>query len=309
MSVKNIVSQFVMVALCLLSLAIGTDGFNLTGLNSLIFWQSRFPRTLSIVLVGSSMSLAGLLMQSISNNKFAGPSTVGTIEAAKLGLILCLITPGITNGNKIFFSFLSAAVFTLGFITLLRQIHIKKDWMVPLFGIIYGQLLNGLGQAIAYRYQLTQNIQSWVQGSFAMIQVGRYEWLFLNIITIFISYLLIHRLSIVKLGEDFSTNLGINYQATWFIIIMCVSLTTAVNVMVVGTLPFIGVIIPNILRIQSGDLLAHSMSAVMIYGASFVLLCDILARMIIMPFEIPVGVIISLIGSGIFIYILIVKEG
>ena len=105
MSVKNIVSQFVMVALCLLSLAIGTDGFNLTGLNSLIFWQSRFPRTLSIVLVGSSMSLAGLLMQSISNNKFAGPSTVGTIEAAKLGLILCLITPGITNGNKIFFSF------------------------------------------------------------------------------------------------------------------------------------------------------------------------------------------------------------
>lgn len=100
-----------------------------------------------------------------------------------------------------------------------------------------------------------------------MIQVGRYEWLFLNIITIFISYLLIHRLSIVKLGEDFSTNLGINYQATWLIIIMCVSLTTAVNVMVVGTLPFIGVIIPNILRIQSGDLLAHSMSAVMIYGA------------------------------------------
>lgn len=79
MSVKNIVSQFVMVALCLLSLAIGTDGFNLTGLNSLIFWQSRFPRTLSILLVGSSMSLAGLLMQSISNNKFAGPSTVGTI--------------------------------------------------------------------------------------------------------------------------------------------------------------------------------------------------------------------------------------
>lgn len=158
MSVKNIVSQFVMVALCLLSLAIGTDGFNLTGLNSLIFWQSRFPRTLSIVLVGSSMSLAGLLMQSISNNKFAGPSTVGTIEAAKLGLILCLITPGITNGNKIFFSFLSAAVFTLGFITLLRQIHIKKDWMVPLFGIIYGQLLNGLGQAIAYRFGLIYQV-------------------------------------------------------------------------------------------------------------------------------------------------------
>ena len=181
--------------------------------------------------------------------------------------------------------------------------------MVPLFGIIYGQLLNGLGQAIAYRFQLTQNIQSWVQGSFAMIQVGRYEWLLLNIVTIAISYLLIHRLSIVKLGEDFSSNLGINYQATWLIIILCVSLTTAVNVMIVGTLPFIGVIIPNILRIHFGDLLANSMSAVMTYGAGFVLVCDILARIIIMPFEIPVGVIISLIGSGIFIYILIVKEG
>lgn len=290
--------------LCLLSLMIGSKSLSAGESPLMIMLYSRLPRTISAVLVGASMSLAGLLMQSISNNNFASPSTVGTVEAAKLGLIVSLLLPTSDSFQKILFSFSSAFIFTLTFLSIIRRLKIKKNWSVPLYGIIYGQLLNGIGQALAYRFQLSQNIASWSQGSFATSQTGHYEWLYLNLLTIICSYLLIHRLSIIRVGEDFATNLGINYQLTWAIVIVCVSLSTAVNVIVVGTLPFIGIIIPNLVRLKHGDLLRHSMKDVMIFGASFVLICDILARLIIQPFEVPVGIIISLIGSVVFIFIL-----
>lgn len=300
--------------LVLLSLAIGAQTLTfesfmrLDRVSSLVFWQVRIPRTISLILAGSSMSIAGLLMQTVSQNRFAAPSTVGTVEAAKLGILIALWgIPNVTLQGKLWVSFLTAVIMTLVFFILMQRLKIRQIWAIPLFGVIYSQMINAMATAIAYRFDLVQSMSTWQQGNFALIQTGSYEWLGLSILVLFIIWGLRQPLTIMQLGKDASESLGIAYETMWYAVIACVCLICAVNVMIVGTLPFIGVVVPNLVRLHSSDSLTRSYFSVAFAGSIFVLLCDILARSIIMPYEVPVSVIIAVIGGSIFIYLLLKK--
>ncbi|KXT74430.1 Iron compound ABC uptake transporter permease protein PiuB [Streptococcus sp. DD10] len=210
---KRWIGCFVTVGLVLLSLSIGpNDAFGWQALfrgesqARQLFVESRLPRTLAIVMTSGVISLAGLLMQTITQNPYAAPSTTGTTEASQLGILVSLfLFTKATLFQKMSLAFCSALLFTGVFLLVLRRMQFKEKWMLPLVGMIYSGIIGALGQALAYRFHLIQSMTSWSQGSFSMIQRNQYEWLFLTLLVFLGIWLYSESFSIMSLGEEASS--------------------------------------------------------------------------------------------------------
>ncbi len=270
-----------------------------------VFLISRIPRLISILCVGMSMSVAGVIMQQIAGNKFISPSTGSTTDWAKLGILTAILFfPGASTGMKIVISCLFAFGGTLLFMRLLKMIQLKDTVLIPLVGIMFGNVINSLTTYIAYKYDLIQNISSWLQGSFTMVLKGRYELLYMGIPLLFTAAVYANKFTIVSMGRDFSKNLGIKYNLTVNLGLIIVSVITSVVIVTIGSIPFIGLIIPNIVSLYRGDNLRGNILEMSLAGGLFLLLCDIISRLIIYPFEIPISVTAGIIGSVVFLYLL-----
>lgn len=298
--------------LILVSLTVGSSSqFSWIGLIqgdelvSRVFWESRVPRTLAILLSAGAMSLSGLLMQTITQNQYASPSTVGTVEAAQLGMLVSLfIFPRATLGQKLFFAFCLAILSTIFFVKVVRRLKFKEKWQLPLVGIIYGGIISSLAQMLAFRFNLVQSMTSWTQGSFAMIQTNQYEWLFFNLIILGIVWHFAEAFSLMSLGEETGRVLGLSFERMEALALFVISLTTAATMITVGNLPFIGMIIPNLVRLYVSEHLRKSQMLVVLSGACLVLMCDIFARLVIRPYEVSVSLVLGIIGSLIFMILL-----
>jgi iron complex transport system permease protein len=137
-----------------------------------------------------------------------------------------------------------------------------------------------------------------------MIMKGRYELLYISVPIIIIAYFYANRFTVAGMGEDFSKNLGMAYKRIVNIGLVLVALITATVVLTVGIIPFLGLIIPNIISIFKGDHLQKTLPYTAILGAIFLLICDILGRVLIYPYEISISLMVGVIGSGIFLYLL-----
>lgn len=143
-----------------------------------------------------------------------------------------------------------------------------------------------------------------MQGNFSLVIKGRYELLYLSIPLVIIAFLYANKFTVAGMGEDFSANLGLNYNQVVNIGITIVALLSSLVVITVGRIPFLGLIIPNIVTIYQGDYLKKNILTTALLGAAFLLACDILGRLIIFPYEIPIGLMVGVIGSVIFLYLL-----
>ncbi|HZG71690.1 MAG TPA: iron chelate uptake ABC transporter family permease subunit, partial [Chondromyces sp.] len=137
---------------------------------------------------------------------------------------------------------------------------------------------------------------------------GRYELLYISIPLLIIAYVYANRFTLAGMGEEFAINLGLNYRRVVNIGLIIVALSSTLVVLTVGMIPFLGLIVPNIVSIYQGDNLKNNLSHTALLGAVFVLVCDIIGRIIIYPYEIPIGLTIGVIGSGIFIYLLLRRK-
>lgn len=305
----------ILIGLIICSLAIGvSEDFSWWSLfkgesaSWLIFTASRLPRTLSILLAGSAMAVAGLLMQTVMQNNFAAPSTVGTIEGAQLGILISLfLFPSATLVQKMTLAFVSSIFLTFLFLRLTRALRLQERWLLPLIGLVYSGIIGSFAGIMAYHYNLVQSFSSWLQGSFSMIQKNQYEWLFFNLLILILVWRLSASFTLMGLGEASSQVLGLDYRKYEWLSISLVALTTSVTVITVGSLPFLGVIVPNIVRIYKGDHLEQTHLSVALIGAILVLVCDCLARWLIAPYELPVSLILGIIGSGTFVLLLLWK--
>ena len=218
-------------------------------------WQllvmSRIPRLTAVLLAGAGLSIAGLIMQQISQNKFASPSTSGTVECAMLGYVLSLVLFG--NGQQLWLIFAVSMAGTLLFVKFINQVQFKNVIFVPLIGIIFGNVIDSLATFIAYKYDALQNLSSWTIANFANLLQGDFELLYIAIPVAILSYLYATRISAVGLGKDFATNLGLNYQHVLVLGVLLVSVMSATVVMIVGMLPFLGLIVPNLVSQFYGD--------------------------------------------------------
>ncbi|BBE23515.1 iron ABC transporter permease [Arthrobacter sp. MN05-02] len=267
---------------------------------------SRVPRTLAIILAGIALSVAGFILQLMARNRFVEPSTVGTVESATAGILVAtLLLPGAPIVAKMGI----AAVFAVGgtalFLAVLRRIPLRNTLIVPLVGIMLGGVIAAVTTFFAYRFDLLQTLNTWMIGDFSGLVRGRYELLWIVAVLAVVGYVCADRFTVAGMGEEFTTNLGLDYRRTMNLGLVLVSLISAVVVVVVGAIPFLGLIVPNLVSLLIGDNVRRSVPWIAVLGAGFVLACDILGRIIRFPYEVPVGVIVSVVGSALFITLLV----
>lgn len=270
-----------------------------------IFLISRLPRLLAIILAGAGMSIAGLIMQQLSRNKFVSPTTAGTLDATRLGILVSMLL--FTNAStleKMIIAFAFALAGTLLFMQILDRIKFKDAIFIPLVGLMFGNILSSVTTFFAYRADVIQNMSAWLQGDFSMIMQGRFELLYISIPVLILAYLYANKFTVAGMGEDFSKNLGLSYKRVVNLGLILVALITTTVVLTVGMIPFLGLIIPNIVSIFQGDHLKKTLPHTALLGAIFLLVCDILGRVLIYPYEITISLMVGVIGSGIFLYLL-----
>ena len=274
-----------------------------------MFFVTRIPRTMALMLTGAAMSIAGLVTQLITRNRLVEPTTTGTIEWAGLGLVFVyLIFPAPTlvlrMTGAIIFSFVGTMIFFL----FLRRVRLRSSLIVPIIGMMLGAVVSAVSTFVGLAFQMTQSVQNWFIGSFASVQIGRYEYLWIIIIVTILIFIYADRLTLAGLGEDVATNLGANYNRIIILGTGLISLTVGIVAAVIGNLPFLGLIVPNIISLYRGDNLRNNLPWVCVTGMGAIIICDIISRVIIMPFEVPVSLILGTVGAVIFIVILLKRR-
>jgi len=275
------------------------DGWNM-------FFITRVPRTAALMLTGAAMSMSGLVTQLVTQNRMVEPTTTGTIEWAGLGLIVVyLVFPApplvLRMTGAILFSFIGTMIFFF----FLRRVKLRSSLIVPIIGMMLGAVISAVSTFIGLAFQMTQNVETWFVGSFAPVQIGRYEYLWLIVIITILIFVYADRLTLAGLGQDVATSLGANYNRIIILGTGLISLTVGIVASVIGNLPFLGLIVPNIVSMYRGDDLRSNLPWVCVLGMGVITLCDILSRTIIMPFEVPVSLILGTLGAVIFVVILL----
>lgn len=271
-----------------------------------ILFISRFPRTVALVLAGSAMSVAGQIMQMLTQNRFVEPSVVGTTQSASLGLLLVMIGyPAAPVMVKMCIASLFALIGTVLFMLLIQHIRQKSAFIVPLAGIMLGAVFSSVTTFLAMQFDILQSLGSWESGDFSSVMQGRYELLWIVGLITLLAALIADRFTVAGLGHDFSVNVGLNYRQIQITGMAMIAIASGVVVVVVGVLPFLGLIVPNIVSMIFGDNLRRTVPWVAITGAILVLSCDILGRLIIYPFEIPVSTLLGVLGAAVFLLLII----
>src|SRR5690554_1171575 len=317
---RRLLSIFVLIVFIILSLSIDARRdlnlftlFKLTPETLEIILISRLPRTLTIILSASALSVAGLIMQSIAKNKFVSPGVIGTTQAATLGVLIAyLFFPGLALWIQFIFSFITSLIASMVFITFLNRIQFKNQIYVPLIGMMFGALISSFSILLAQSTNTLQFLNGIGVGSFTNKTIGTYEMIYFVVPALILAVIYTSEFNIVSLGKDFANNLGVNYNKVITFGVVIVAIISASTFIVVGPLPFLGLIIPNLVSIYYGDHLKKSIYDLMIFGSIFVLICDIIARSVLYVltgynFEVAVGFVMGIIGSIIFLYLLLRK--
>ena len=273
-----------------------------------IMIASRLPRTFALVLTGASMAVAGMIMQILLKNRFVEPSMVGASQSAALALLLMMLfAPSVAPLLRMSVGAAAAMAGMLLFMALISRLPPTAQLMVPLVGVIFGGVIESVTLFIAYEQEMMQALGALLSGDFSNMMQGRYELLWIGGAAAACAYLIADQLTIAGLGDSVSVNLGLNRTAVLWSGLMIVSLITSLVVVTVGSIPFIGLVVPNIVSRLMGDKLRASLPAVALMGASLVLACDIVGRTIRAPFEIPVSTVFGVVGTVLFLYLLMRK--
>jgi len=298
--------------LCLASLLVGarqlqwSQLFSASGDAWLTITASRLPRLAALVLTGVGLAVCGVILQHIVRNKFVEPGTTGGLDAAKLGILVSLaLAPAAGAPARMLFALVFCFAAGLIFVLVIRRIQFKSTVLVPVIGLMYGGVLSAFAEFYAYRNNIMQSMQGWLLGDFSRVVQGSYEIIYLILPIAALTYLYAHRFTVVGMGEGMATSLGLNYPATVVLGLLMVAVTVSATVITVGAIPFVGLVIPNLVALRYGDNLARTLPIVALGGACLLLGCDSLGRLIIYPFEVPIGLTAGSVGGVLFLALII----
>lgn len=311
---KYFISSLILLSLFLTSLFVGVKDVSIENVllnendEQSILFISRLPRTLALVLTGVGLSVAGFVMQQLAQNKFVSPSTIGTIEASKFGILISiLVFPATGLVSKTLIAFVITSVFSILFIVLIQRLKNKNVIFIPLLGIMFGYIINAFATYFAFKNNIVQNMSGWLMGDFSNILQGNYESLYFILPAVAVLYFYANEFVVLGMGASYAKNLGLNFQQVLFIGLICVSLTVSIIVVNVGAIPFVGLVVPNIVSMLYGDHLKRMLPLSALFGAIFLLAADTIGRLVIFPYELPNGLTIGVIG-GLFFFIILLKR-
>lgn len=300
------VGVVIVVLLLLTSLAVGQYDILNSDDGWAMFRTTRVPRTIALVLAGAAMAMSGLIMQMLTQNRFVEPTTTGTTEWAGLGLLASFVFfPNGTIMTRMLLAVGFAFVGTMVFFVFLRKVTLRSSLIVPIVGIMLGAVVSAVSTYWALQADLLQSLGVWFAGSFTSVIAGQYEVLWIVLFVVIAVFFYADRLTVAGLGEDVATNVGLNYNRIVLVGTSLVAVAAGVVTVVVGNLPFLGLIVPNIVSMMRGDDLRSNLPWVCLTGIGVVTICDLLGRTIIAPFEMPVSVILGVIGAAVFITMIV----
>ncbi|MGY5766483.1 ABC transporter permease [Brachybacterium sp. DNPG3] len=303
---KLLVGVLVVVALLAASLLTGVYDIFGADDGAQMFAITRVPRTIALVLAGAAMAMSGLIMQLLTQNRFVEPSTTGTTEWAGLGLIAVMIlVPTASLMTRMVVAIVFSFIGTMVFFAFLRRVTLRSSLIVPIIGIMLGAVVSSVSTFVALQFDALQNLGVWFAGSFTSVLRGQYEVLWIVLLVGVAVFLVADRLTVAGLGEDIATNVGVNYQRMVLLGTGLVAVATGIVTVVVGNLPFLGLIVPNVVSMVRGDDLRSNLPWVCLLGIAIVTVCDLVGRTIIMPFEVPVSLILGILGAVVFILLLL----
>ncbi|MEG3063396.1 MAG: iron chelate uptake ABC transporter family permease subunit [Comamonas sp.] len=267
---------------------------------------SRLPRLAALVLTGVGLAVCGVVLQQILRNKFVEPATTGGLDAAKLGILVALTAaPGAGTGVRMLFALAFCLAASLLFVAIIRRVRARSTVLVPVIGLMYGGVLSAIAEFYAYRHNILQSMQGWLLGDFSRIVQGNYEILWLVLPIVALTYAYAHRFTVLGMGEGLATSLGLDYRATVLLGLLLVAVTVSATVITAGAIPFVGLVIPNLVALRHGDHLGRTLPAVALGGASLLLFCDILGRLVAYPYEVPIGLTAGGVGGLLFLGLIV----
>jgi len=271
-----------------------------------MFAITRIPRTVALMLAGAAVAMSGLVMQLLTQNRFVEPTTTGTTEWPGLGLLaVTILAPTAGIVPKMAGAVIAAFIGTMVFFLFLRRVSLRSSLIVPIVGIMLGAVVGSISTYIALQTDTLQNLGVWFAGSFTSVLRGQYEALWIVAIVGVVIFIVADRFTVAGLGEEISTNVGLNYNRIVLLGTALIAVATGVVTVIVGNLPFLGLIVPNIVSMIRGDDLRSNLPWVCLLGIAIVTICDIIGRTIIMPFEVPVSLILGVVGAIVFIALLL----
>ena len=303
--------SLLLILLCAVSLMLGSKQTSLIALFNfyndawLTQTASRIPRLIALVLTGVGLSVSGVILQHIVRNKFVEPATSGGLDAAKLGILVSLtMLPNASTSSKMIFALVFCFASSLLFILIISRIKFKSAVLIPVLGLMYGSVLSSIAEFYAYRHNILQSMQGWLLGDFSRVIQGHYELIYIILPIIVLAYIYAHRFTVLGMGEDMAASLGLGYAATAALGLMLVSVTVAASVITIGAIPFVGLVIPNLVALKYGENLSRTLPVVALGGACLLLICDIFGRLVIYPFEVPIGLTAGGVGGVIFLVLI-----
>lgn len=285
-------------------------GAPIEGASTDILLTVRIPRVICVGLVGAALALSGAVMQGLLRNPLADGSTLGVSSGASLGAVLSIafgITiPGMsevgTMGMAILFAFLSMMI--------ILSLAYKLDYSLStntiiLIGVVYSMLINSmLNLIVTLASDKVKEITFWTMGSLAG-STYRNAIVLLIALLIFGTIILCsgRELNAFALGEENARNIGINVERVKLGLLICVSALIGITVSIGGSIGFVGMLVPHITRFFTGPDHKKLLPASLLIGAGFLMIADLIARTILNPRQLPVGVVTSFVGALSFIVI------
>ena len=270
-----------------------------------IVYKMRLPRNILAVLVGANLAVSGILLQSVMKNPLADPGiTVVSTGASVAAIIILLVAPQFTSILPIA-AFIGGAIACM-LVFLMAYKNGLKPGRIVLAGVAINTILGGVISYLSTMYSdRIQSAMLWLNGSLATKTWADVEMLFVySIVGIIVSLLLIRSANVLQLGDDAATNLGFNVNLTRLLISVVAVFLAATSTAVVGVISFVGLIVPHISRMLMGSDHKFTIPFSIILGSMVLLVADTLGRTIGGAVEIPVGVIMSIVGGPFFLYLL-----
>ncbi|WP_461479017.1 ABC transporter permease [Pararhodobacter aggregans] len=281
-----------------------------TGPATQVLLTSRLPRTLALALAGTGLALAGLVLQVLVRNRFVEPSTVGTTESASLGILLVmLLAPGLPVPARMAVAAGFGLAGTALFLLVLRRVPQRSTLMVPLIGLLLSGVIGAVTTFIAYRTDMLQSLGAWSTGDFSIVLQGRYELLWIVAGLTLVTAVFADQITLAGLGRDMAIGLGVNHGAIRALGLVLVALLSAAVIVTVGIVPFLGLVVPNVVSLLMGDNLRRTLPVVCLSGAALVMACDIVGRLVVRPYEMPIGLTMGIVGSAAFLWLLTRRRG
>ncbi|MBU5266722.1 FecCD family ABC transporter permease [Virgibacillus proomii] len=286
--------------------------FDADNMEHLVIQTARLPRVIGALLIGAFLAISGALMQGMTRNYLASPSIMGVADGSVFVITLCMIfLPDASTMALIVFSLIGSA---LGAFLVFMTARLLPDGMTPLtlaiIGTILGTFLNGISQALATYFQVSQHISFWYNARLHQMDPVVIKWVIpFAIIGLLLAFFVANFISAIVLGEEVALGLGVNLMVIKSLTMLSVVILTGVSVAMAGKIAFIGLIIPHITRFLIGQDYRKIIPFAGIFGGLFLAWSDIISRFMNHPFETPIGVVTALFGVPYFLYLIKTKGG